>query len=414
VRSALCSDGPEALTQISGMEELLQKLGLSLDNESGPTVTFAMLASSSSIATRSVSAINPRVFIFENQLAEFSQRIVVSYTRGEPYIELMGYADEEARPLGQGPVNFYLIKFDKPCEETQSCVAADFLSDEFEVGWSQVSVYEDLALQDTPLDCLHCHQPYGHDEEKVFLFAEGAEQTMHWFNGFAGDGDPQGHDAALSESFHAVHPVGGGYGVIPESRIDNADPGSLWTMMYLAGHSSVQPVDFRDVQAELDSGGSSETWDSLYQSFVDGQRPPVPFPGPTADDPSKVSEAADVYRSYLDGSLAREDLPDFRHVHDEANYKALGLRAEADQTAEGLLRNACGQCHNDLISPETQKSRFNVMRLDEMPPSEFAAALDRIQRPPQDPLRMPPIRFRSLTTPQVEQLTEYLGDRGAP
>jgi hypothetical protein len=142
-----------------------------------------------------------------------------------------------------------------------------------------------------------------------------------------------------------------------------------------------------------------------------GERPPVPVPQNTADDPDLIASATQVYQDFLAGSLSRSDLPDFRAVHRDDLLTSLGFRAQPDRTPEELLRNACGQCHNPSLSQATSKSRFDVTQLDTMPAAAFQTALDRIRRAPTDPLRMPPLRYRSLTIPQVDKLDAYLRER---
>jgi hypothetical protein len=350
-----------------------------------------MTAASPSISTRSVSSINPRVFIYQDELGARQQHVVVSYTRGEPYIEIMGRHDHNGSNDydSRDVVNFYLVKFDKACEDPQTCVAADFLTEAFEQEWEQVSVYEDLQVQDTTLDCLHCHQPEGSDGPKVMLFAEDRPNFTHWFDGYSNyGGELSEDDAALYETFYAAHDPALGYGVIPSERIGESDPKELWTAMYLSGHLNKQPIEFRDIEREFDDDGSSATWDSLYASFLAGERPPVPVPQNTADDPDLIASATQVYQDFLAGSLSRSDLPDFRAVHPQRLRPVPQSQPLAGDIQVPIRRHAAGHDARGGVSDRSGSDSAGTDRS----PSHAAAPLPLPDHPAGRQARCVPAR----------------------
>ena len=83
----------------------------------------------------------------------------------------------------------------------------------------------------------------------------------------------------------------------------------------------------------------------------------------------------------------------------------MGFTTEPGLDGEGVLRQACGQCHNGRLDPSLSRARFNVNALDA---EQKGRALARILLPPESPDLMPPARFRTLTDEARTRLLEFL------
>ncbi len=414
VRNTFCSG---AFPEIRGLADLFKALGVTDNIGRDSRFGLALAAHSSSISTRSVSSINPRVFVFTQAFFEGFQdapdddrgEIAISYTRGEPYIELVAEHRGRSGPGAQHH-NFYLIKFDKACEASDSCDAADFYTDEFEENWERISIYEDLDLRNTTLDCMGCHQPASADGRKIWLFAESQLDPTHWFDPDVGnpifDENPRRH----YNTFYDFHGEGNGYGVISADDFEHAEGEALWSGMYFSGSPDLQPIEFegRKIQGELRNTGTSETWNQLYNAFVTGQTNPPPHFAAAVESPERIAELKAAYEAYRKGDLSREDLPDLRRALDPDKARAMGLGVKEGLDPEAMLVNACAQCHTEATAAGTAKAKFLVDDVSALTREQKDVAIQRLRAPDHDPGRMPPIRFRSFTEPELEQVIGYL------
>ena len=66
--------------------------------------------------------------------------------------------DSRARTL-----HFYLLHTQPACGPWWNCDVQATFGPGSEAGWQNVTVYAEEDLRDTVLDCLHCHEPGGHD-----------------------------------------------------------------------------------------------------------------------------------------------------------------------------------------------------------------------------------------------------------
>jgi len=150
---ALCAGA-----KIDSLLSLQSALGLSFTNHDPEELSandpdFALLGHSTSLVGLDVSAINPRAFVFTPLLQRLNGYAVLAFTRGSTFVELA------AQDSPTSPLTFYLLDFDLACEATGSCTNADLLTSAIERDWTGVSLYDDEALKNTTVDCLHCHQP---------------------------------------------------------------------------------------------------------------------------------------------------------------------------------------------------------------------------------------------------------------
>jgi len=124
-----------------------------------------------------VSAANPRVLTFIDSVKatpiSLDQIAVVAFSRGEQAVELVGF---DPRSLDY---NYYLLTFRQCCNLTR-CTPEDLLTERVEKDWADWTLYVDGDLEDTPLNCRSCHQPYGGDSRKMLLMRQVLDPWMHW------------------------------------------------------------------------------------------------------------------------------------------------------------------------------------------------------------------------------------------
>ena len=193
---------------------------------------MALVAQSAAVSTRSTSAVNPRVFVFTTMTSDdikTGSSIVLSYTRGEPFVEIA--ASSSTVNFG---VNFYLLRFTKPCEQNGSCDAVDFLTDEFEKNWDSLTLYQDDDLKDTVLDCTHCHSSTGgfgtRKSEPIVIHPFGNDRNLvNWFDGR--NSSPDINVQRFIEAFGED-----GYGSISKDEILASNAKGLWDFSYLTFH----------------------------------------------------------------------------------------------------------------------------------------------------------------------------------
>jgi hypothetical protein len=65
-------------------------------------------------------------------------------------------------------------------------------------------------------------------------------------------------------------------------------------------------------------------------------------------------------------------------------------------------------CHNSRLDQTQTRARFNVMTLDAMSRQEKDLAVTRLQLPDDDPLKMPPPRFHTLSADEQALVIEQL------
>jgi hypothetical protein len=143
--------------------------------------------------------------------------------------------------------------------------------------------------------------------------------------------------------------------------------------------------------------GTSATWQALYDKAVAGQEIPPPYFGELQTDQTKVDAMSTAYIGVMNGSLARELLPDIRATLADAALPAMSIRPKAGLDGRGILVHMCGRCHNSRLDQSLTRARFNVETLDTLPRVVKDGAIQRIQLPDTDKHKMPPIRFHELS-----------------
>ena len=256
VTNALCKER----RPINSLSDLQLALGLDFKRKDGQGTNgsndnpgFALLAHSSSLVAREVSAINPRAFIFSapaGQPTRIPAFVVMTFARGETFVEI---AAEQARPPNgrTGKISFYLFKFDVACELAHTCTNGDLLTPAIERDWKGFSVYDDEDLKNTLLDCRHCHQPDGPGTPMMLRMQELEDPWTHWFRS-----DRPGGITLLQDYFRA-HGDQEEYGGIPGALIVKSDGRALEDLVKGQGFGN-QPnaFDSRRIEDEIERSSS--------------------------------------------------------------------------------------------------------------------------------------------------------------
>jgi len=405
VTNAVCKEK----RPITSLRDLLAAFGLDFKqpdargaNGANGNPAFALLGHSSSLVARSVSAINPRAFVFsppagrETRIPAF---VAVGFARGEPFVEI---AAEQARPpvLGTGKITFYLFKFDLPCEQDHTCTNGDLLTPRIESGWRGFSVYDDEDLKNNLLDCRHCHQPGGPQSRTMLRMQELEDPWTHWFRSDRAGG------VALAQDYFRAHGDQEEYGGIPGALIAKSDGRALEDLVKGQGFRE-QPnaFDGTRIEAEVESSsdrqpeinvpvGQSRTWDALYARALAGQSIPPPYHDVKVTDPDKLQFATDAYKRFI--AQGGGDLPDIRRVFLDDALEAMTFQPKTGLGGREILVQACAQCHNPQLDQSITRARFDVTKLDTMSRPAKDLAIARLKMGSANRLRMPPATMRSL------------------
>lgn len=402
VTAAICRDDPPTITSIV---DLQAAVGLSF-LEPGPP-SFSLTANSSSLVARSVSAINPRAVIVEvPREREDESFMSLAFVRGEPFVEMA------VRPPS-GDLALYLLRYEQECDADDStCTFEDRLTPATESGWTRWSLYDDVDLKNTILDCLHCHQPEGPGTPVHFRMQEFQNPWTHWMAGF-GDGE-----LALFQDYGRAHGVDEPYAGIPGDRLLLSNPIRVENFFKDSGSVEPNPFPSQIIEDEVVASspgqpvdnsipGRSPTWEGLYERAVRGEVIPPPYHDVKITDPTKLEEMTAAYVAWRNGAL-RGPLPDIRDVIREDAYADLSFRPKPGLNGRQILVHMCAQCHNSKLDQSLSRAAFDVMRLDEMSREEKDRAIDRLQRPAEDRLRMPPHLFRDLSVEEIDACIEEL------
>ncbi|HVY37601.1 MAG TPA: PKD domain-containing protein [Polyangia bacterium] len=393
----LCGGGRRP--EIRDIAELLELVGLADDR------AFALTGNSTSLLAREVSALNPRLLVFPrvgDDLRRPDKTIAVGFVRGEQLVELAG------RDPATGDINFYLLTFEQPCNATSAgCDLASLLTEEIEHGWTAYSVYDQDDLEGTSLDCNSCHQPDGYGTKRILRMQELASPWLHWFpQRFVQRTDS---DRVLLGQFTDTHRDEEQYGGIPIDVIGNAlDQGSgaqLEAFVRAEGFGD-QPNPFdAQIVTEMKTG-DSPTWDARFQTHLQGQAIPVPYPAIDVTDQAKRSAAVRSFQDVVRGAAPRAGLADIRDVFSQDATEKLSFVPQPGADGKTVLLQMCARCHDGRGNPQLSKNGFNVRSLDTLPRGEKDLAIARINDTSR--ARMPPWRVGALTADSIRAATAEL------
>ena len=382
-----------------GLVELYRGLGL----EPGTPGTFvALTAHSTALGIRSVNALNPRALVFDGLPRDRLSRrrfVAAGFTRGEPIVELVT-RDETTQQL-----RFFVVVTTRPCDETSSCVLSDRLTEAAESGWTSKTLYEDVDLENTALDCLRCHQPEGPGTPRILRM-----QELHfpWTHFFA----PKTQSVTgfeLVRDFFTAHSTSARYGGVPgELVLGASDPNAL-SQLVTQEESAAQPNEFPGftIALERDATGVSATWDALAAKAASAEAIPVPWWGLRVTELQAQTVVASTFqRAVREDRLA--EVPELRALHTEEVERATGIRPLASASGREVLVQACGQWHQSRRNQQLTRARFDALRLDAMSCEERQLAADRMRLPEEDALHMPPGFSVVLTAEEQARAFEVL------
>lgn len=424
-RQALCARGgvnrvttafcAEPRTAIGSLKDLQGALGLAFTaGGGGPRATgpaFALTGHSSSLVARFVNALNPRALVFSapgvggrSVTADF---VAMGFARGEQVVELV------ARDTEKGVLRFFLVAFHQACNDV-GCSVGELLTPAVEKDWKDLTVYEDVDLANTTMDCTHCHQPGGVGTPRMLRFQELRNPWTHFFRANTTGG------RALLQDFHGAHGAAEDYGPIPAGLIDASEPQDLEDLVQAAG-SGAQPNEFptRTIEQEVQRSspgqpasnatpGTSATWSVLYQRFAQGLAIAPPYHDVKVTDPTKVGPLSAAYREFLAGTRPANQVPDLRDAFLTDAAWRMGFAPKPEATGKEILVQMCQSCHNGTVDPTLGRARFDVSRLDAMSRGEKDVAISRLTAPPGEIRLMPPSRFRSLSSAEIQRAVDEL------
>lgn len=416
VRTVFCAPNPPV---IGSLVDLQRALGLAFtdptltgrgNNGAGGNPGFVITGHSSSLVARFTSAINPRAILFtpinQNIAPDY---VAMGFQRGEQFAEII------ARDPSNGQLAFFIVAFEQACNAAQGgCVIGELLAPSIESNWTKFSIYEDIDLENTIIDCKQCHQPGGANTAKILRMQELQDPWTHFFR----DNRPEGQ--ALIADYFAAHGTQEDFAGIPAAIINASDPARLEDFVRDAGFGN-QPNEMETDTISDEVGasspnqpqdnsvpGESTTWTAQYEATVRGEFIPMPYHDAKVSDPAKLATMTKAYQDFLSGQMAAKDLPDIRNVFKDSELPYIGFMVKPGLSGREIIINACRQCHNSQLIQTISRAKFNVDALDTMSREEKDKAIERLMLSEEHLLKMPPRRFKSLTAEEVNRAVEEL------
>jgi hypothetical protein len=391
---------------------------------------IAATAHSLSLSGRSVSAANPRVMVFADTNAPdgftYEGIVATAFARGQQLVELVALDPTTYE------YNFYLLSFEQACNASR-CTPEDLLGPSVESGWLDWTLYSDSDLQDTALDCLTCHRPFGADSHKQLLMRQVTDPWMHWGDFRGGDEDmcpekpPAGAPrqvVATADGLDLLRTLEGETGTyagLPVGELHAAESGEalsdflvdaevLITASPLPPHPYGQlGMQTRETLCERFYTGESPTWEEDRRTAQAGGFP-FPYYAPDVLDTERRSEllagrqvlwqrererdAFEVAASWL-----ATDVP-----------AAVGFVPRETDEAPDILRGMCGRCHAASTDSALARARFNA-EAETIEPATFGEVATRLALPARSPKIMPPRPAGELPAWARERLLSYLAER---
>jgi hypothetical protein len=411
---ALCGRGHDDVVSerlcksrgVRSLAELQAALGIGFVSKIGNgdfgNPAFAFLSHSTSLTGRSVSPINPRVFVFTDPSTRgpiagppkpTEDFVALGFARGEPLVELV------ARDRTTNELRFFLVRFELGCEREQGgCSSWDLFGPSVEGGWVGLSVYDDADLENTVFDCNVCHQPNGPSTRKLLRMSQQRFPWTHFFR----DKD-QGKE--LVDEYFLAHDKREVYGGVPGQLVSWSEPARLEGLVEHEGFIE-QPGELptKALVQRIVAGkplAGEPTYAAFFAAAQAGRGVTMPFPDARFVEKERYKLASATYRKTLAGTLDVEAFPSIAELHsDEARWRT-GRRPAPDADGKGIVVQMCARCHNGSLDPSLSRARFDATALDTMDEAELALAIERMKLPSGSPLKMPPERFGELTEEEI-------------
>lgn len=420
VRKVFCAANPP---DIRSLKDLQSQLGLTnqgatggggffggifggLGGIFGGGSNFVFTGASSSLVGRFTSAVNPRLVMFTRPSGNDPNMVALGFVRGEQFAEVI------SRDAASGNLSFFLVHFQQDCNDRPGgCHNGELLGPDIESNWREVTVYEDVDIENTILDCKQCHQPQGPQSAKMLRMQELRNPWTHFMRTSTAGG------RALLADFQKAHPNEEFAGIEP-GRISQTDPAQLENFVRANGFGN-QPNEFSpNIEAGggftigfFNFGGGSGSgkgaWQPLYDRFVAGEMIAPPYHQVKVTDPTKLEKMTQAYLDLKDGKITKEEFPDTRDVLLNSGLRDMGYMVKEGLTGEQIIKQACGQCHNNRLNQNISRAKFTV-DLSKLDTEEKLKALERINLPDDDVKKMPPTRFRTLTPEEIKRVEQAL------
>jgi hypothetical protein len=420
IATALCA---QPRPQLTSLEDLYRVLGL--DREHGRFV--AGTTHSLGLSSRIVSAANPRVFVFPNTSIpnlKYEQVVVASFTRGEQLVELVGLDPATYE------YNFYLLRFEQSCNESR-CTPVDLLTEDIEQDWTDWTLYSEHDLEDTPLDCVSCHLPFGPGTHKLLLMRQVFDPWMHWGDFRGGDErslcpdppkDGRGEVVAEADGLDLIVQLEGEkgrYGGIPVRELDDSKSGELFANLLVNAEQKIRSSPYpdypyeqlalytREVLCERFHTGTSPTWDQARAASQE-RGLPVPYYAPDLLAPSKREALVSDRSAFLEARL-RQEAPDVAaSLLAKDVPSAVGFVPREQDPAPEILQSMCVRCHAANTKRVLHRARFNVEAVDHIEPDVAKEVVRRLRLPRSSAELMPPWRSGELPEWAIERVEAYL------
>lgn len=411
---------------LRGLADLYRALDLGPDKRATAVTTHSL-----AVSARAVSEANPRVLTFIDSVKatpiSLEQIAAVAFSRGEQAVELVGFDP------GTLDYNYYLLTFTQCCNHTR-CTPEDVLTDKIEKNWLGWTLYADADLEDTPLTCRSCHQPYGPGSRKILLMRQELDPWMHWSDFRGGTersicpepppGDGPGKTVVTVdplEVLRALEGPSGSYAGIPMAELEATPSGKRLTDFIVdtanlirSYPSREQPDEqlyfqTREVLCERFHTGTSPTWEeNRRRSFAHGQ--PVPYYEAQVLDPGVRRQLLRDWPGTLRAAAAREPFDLVTSFLAPAVATATGFTPRSDDSGATILQAACSRCHRADTEQTLGRARFNADSAT-ITPTVFREVQRRLREPVTSAARMPPVRFTLLPNWAVTSLESFLRQR---
>ncbi len=447
VRDVFCV---EPRPKVTNSEELLDAFGLGFHGPGGMDAqielgsgnpSWALLGHSAALNRRLVNPMNPRAVVFTEVASHYEPTpdfTIVSFVRGEGFAEIITHD-----PV-RDDLDFFILKFDYRCVDPANCTNEELFSEQFESGWQGYTVYGGDDLENTPFDCLPCHQGglrTRPENPKSLLMFQLNSMWMHWlydnehFRDWTDNFWGPGPFTAGLEWYLAAHatpeePFGETYGGIPNGAVYGSRPKALEDLIEGNGYGSGFDVSVYD-----DNGYGTRlleddrargmfftyVWEEMYELNLHGMMIAPPGPGEEPFDRQKLQSVSAAYSAYRNGTSS--EFPDVTDVFEELNRGALGFTVMPGLSAPEILVQSCSQCHHDGLNQDISRARFKLGPIARGRPGsdlgdhfgdlrvgELHLVRERINLPGDHLLAMPPLRLRTLDAGERGLVTAWLDE----
>ena len=445
VRDAFCT---EPRPQVTNSQELLAVLGLPFEGPGGKDAqllwgngnpAWSVIGHTASLSRRTVNPVNPRVIVhtpIDTYLQPTPGFVVMAFVRGEGFAEIITHD-----PL-RDDLDFFLFKFSYRCADPSNCTDEELFSEQYESGWLDYTIYGEQDIENTPLDCLQCHQGglrTKPSNRKSLLMFQLNSMWMHWmydnrhFRNWTDNPTGIGPFHEAMQQYVLAHgtpdePLGETFAGVPNGAIYASRPKSLEALLEANGFgngfdSSAYEPDGAAIGLLEDNRARGMffhyVWEELYALGLHGLMIAPPGRGEEPFDHDKLLALIDSYRAYRNGESSR--FPDVTDVYSDASLSAVGLRVHPGLSPPEVLVQACSQCHHDGLNQQLSRAKFQIgsagsgqvgSALGDYFASLTRGQLELVQERinlPEDHLQvMPPARFRTLDSAERAEVTAWL------